>query len=53
MTIKRKVAQLSLLVALFVGAVAALPASDNTRLNSIGIGAATLGECAGSGGTCT
>ena len=47
MTIKRKVAQLSLLVALFVGAVAALP------VDSSGIGAATLGECAGSSGSCT
>ena len=53
MTIKNKLAQLSLLLTLFVGAVAALPPSNDTVFGSSGAGSTLMGECAGSGGSCT
>jgi hypothetical protein len=52
MSLKNKLAQVSLLVALFVGAVAAVPLSDS-KLISGGTGIAPMGECSGGVGCTT
>jgi hypothetical protein len=52
MSLKNKLAQVSLLVALFVGAVAAVPLSDS-KLISGGTGIAPMGECSGGTGCTT
>lgn len=53
MSIKYKLAQLSLLLTLFVGATAVLPIRQDTIFDGGGNGPIVMGECTGAGGACT